>query len=96
MPRTPRTPSPCPAPEDPPERLLTPRETAERIGVALKTLQNWALTWEVERRGPKPYRTSPGRGWVRYRESEVTQIVRDTLAGKQPLAPRHYTVRRSN
>ncbi|RMI44456.1 MerR family transcriptional regulator [Streptomyces triticirhizae] len=73
--------------DDVPARLLTPQETADRLGVRLKTLQNWAPAWEVNRVGPKPHRLRPGRGWVRYEEAEVARIVRDTLAGKQPLTP---------
>lgn len=37
--------------------------------------------------GPRPHRLRPGRGWVRYEEAEVDRIMRDALAGKQPLTP---------
>ncbi|MDH6134926.1 hypothetical protein P3T37_004335 [Kitasatospora sp. MAA4] len=68
------------------ERLLTVHEVAERIGVSVKTLQNAASTWEVDRWGPEPHQIYPGRGGRRYAESEVNRIVADTLAGRQPLA----------
>lgn len=80
MPRTPRTSSVRPA-QQAPEPLLTPKETAERLGLALKTLQNWAIAWDVEPRGPKPIRLFPGRGGIRYRQSEVFQMIWDALDG---------------
>ncbi|MFE9764785.1 helix-turn-helix transcriptional regulator [Streptomyces sp. NPDC005808] len=80
MPRTPRTPKVRPA-QEAPEPLLTAKETAERLGLALKTLQNWASTWDVEPRGPKPIRLFPNRGGIRYRQSEVFQMIRDALDG---------------
>ncbi|WP_374120587.1 helix-turn-helix transcriptional regulator [Streptomyces sp. AN091965] len=56
-----------------PERWLTSQETADRLRVARKTLYNWASTWEVEHRGPKPFRMG-GRA-LRYRESDVDRCV---------------------
>lgn len=55
------------------DRLMTPQETAGRLGVARKTLYNWASTWAVERRGPEPLRLG-GRA-LRYRESDVDQYI---------------------
>lgn len=80
MPRTPRTPATPPTPQEP-EPLLTPREAAQRLGLSLKTLQNWATTWDVEPRGPKPIRLFPGRGGIRYRQSEVFRMIWDALDG---------------
>ena len=68
--------------------LLTASEAARRLGYSTKTLQNWALTWDLDRRGPRPIRLSPGRGGVRYLEAEVDQIIQQAKAGKLPLAPR--------
>jgi prophage regulatory protein len=48
-----------------PDRILSPRELADRVGLSLATL------WRLRRRGdlPEPMRLSPGRvGWP---ESEI-------------------------
>ncbi|MEV0472912.1 helix-turn-helix transcriptional regulator [Streptomyces prunicolor] len=55
------------------ECWLTAQEAADRLRVKRKTLYNWASTWDVERRGPEPFRLG-GRA-LRYRESDVDQCV---------------------
>jgi predicted DNA-binding transcriptional regulator AlpA len=55
------------------ERLLTAQETADRLGVARKTLYNWATAWSVERRGPQPLHMSSRA--LRYRESDVHEFI---------------------
>ncbi|WP_030669836.1 helix-turn-helix transcriptional regulator [Streptomyces sp. NRRL B-1347] len=55
------------------EHWLTAQEAADRLRVARKTLYNWASTWEVEHRGPKPFRMG-GRA-LRYRESDVDRCM---------------------
>ncbi|MER5833747.1 helix-turn-helix domain-containing protein [Streptomyces sp. NPDC002130] len=55
------------------ERWLTTQEAADRLRVKRKTLYNWASTWDVEYRGPKPYRM--GSRALRYRESDVDEYI---------------------
>ncbi|MFI9755810.1 helix-turn-helix transcriptional regulator [Streptomyces collinus] len=55
------------------ECWLTAKEAADRLRVKRKTLYNWASTWDVEHRGPKPYRM--GSRALRYRESEVDEYI---------------------
>ncbi|MEU6260160.1 helix-turn-helix transcriptional regulator [Streptomyces griseorubiginosus] len=55
------------------ERWLTAQETADRLRVKRKTLYNWASTWDVEHRGPQPYRM--GNRALRYRESDVAELI---------------------
>lgn len=55
------------------ELWLTAQETANRLRVKRKTLYNWACTWDVEHRGPEPYRL--GSRALRYRVSDVDQFI---------------------
>lgn len=67
------------------DRLLSPDEAAEYLGVSLSTLSNW----RVLRRGPAYTKLgSSGRSPVRYRESALAAYVRsrDVGTSDQPLA----------
>ncbi|WP_419994455.1 helix-turn-helix transcriptional regulator [Streptomyces boninensis] len=67
---------PCRTPRKPPppcERLLSPQDAADLLGLRRKTLYNWASTWKVERRGPEPLRLE-GRA-LRYRASDVARYI---------------------
>ena len=51
-------------------RLLTPKETAERLGLCVNTLAVWRCT----HRYPLPY-TRSGRK-IKYREADVEEFIR--------------------
>ncbi|MFJ8213261.1 helix-turn-helix transcriptional regulator [Streptomyces sp. NPDC096033] len=72
------------------DRLLTPAETACRLGVASGTLRNWGTAGK----GPRRHRMSPDFGGrVRYSEREVDAFIERVKAGelgrpaKSPATP---------
>lgn len=60
------------------DRLLTPSEVAEMLGVSVETLNVWRAT----RRYPLPY-VKAGR-LVRYRPSDVQNFINSRLQGSPP------------
>lgn len=54
------------------DRLLTPSDVSERLGIPVKTLANW----RSERRGPLPLRIGCH---VRYRASDVESWLEDRV-----------------
>lgn len=55
------------------DRLLTPKQAGELLGLEPKTLQHW----RTERRGPPYVKLSEGqRGHIRYRESDILAFMR--------------------
>ncbi|MEU1674794.1 helix-turn-helix domain-containing protein [Streptomyces roseifaciens] len=68
----------APAPPSPSrkrDRLLTPKEAADRLAVSHKTLYRWASEWEAAPKGPAPLRTETNRRV--YRESDVDRYIED-------------------
>lgn len=64
----------------PHDTLLTPAETARRIGIAVGTLRNWASLKPPK--GPRRHATSPNHGGrVRYSEREVDAYVETVSVG---------------
>ncbi|MFK3735681.1 helix-turn-helix transcriptional regulator [Streptomyces sp. NPDC088090] len=68
-----------------PDRLLTPKETADRIGISPGTLKNWSASGK----GPRRYPLSPGVGAaVRYSEAEVNAFIQAVKEGELARPPR--------
>lgn len=68
-----------------PDRLLTPKEAAARIGISPGTLKNWARIGK----GPRRYPLSPSFGSaVRYSEAEVNAFVQAVKDGELARPPR--------
>lgn len=61
-----------------PEKLLTPAEVSQLLGVSLQTL----AVWRCEKRYPLRY-VKTGR-LVRYRASDVQRFIVARLRGEQP------------
>ncbi|MER8047134.1 helix-turn-helix domain-containing protein [Streptomyces sp. NPDC094032] len=60
------------------DRLITPAETARRLGIAPGTLRNWSAAGK----GPRRYRMSPDYGGrVRYSEHEVDAFIEHMKTG---------------
>jgi excisionase family DNA binding protein len=65
---------------EPPEKLLTPAEVAERFAVDPKTVTRWA------QHGLLPSIKTPG-GHRRYRKSVVDAMAVETFERDQPVSP---------
>ena len=65
----------------PEDRMFTPSEAAEYLGVAEATLNNW----RVQRRGPAYVKVGPGlRARVKYRKSALDEAMREIPTADQP------------
>ncbi|WP_019885891.1 helix-turn-helix transcriptional regulator [Streptomyces purpureus] len=67
------------------DRLVTPAETARRLGISPGTLRNWGAAGK----GPRRYRMSPDYGGrVRYSEHEVDAFIEHVKTGALARPPK--------